>query len=151
MQIAIEDSVAQFGSESGELIGALSWSSVTLLLVSSQRGNCEIPRCTSNGFFETVQEELGVVDEHEQILICNPAFAAILGEDDPKAVIGKKIVDYMSPESQLEILAQTNIRQTGRISNEYELSVATPSGEARIVDVNVAPLLDELGKYLRRC
>jgi PAS domain S-box-containing protein len=145
VQIAIEDSAAPIRLESGELIGVVMiFRDVTARILTERKlrdSEMQVQR-----IFETVQEGLGVVDPNERICLCNPAFARILGEVNPDAIIGKSILDYMTAESSEEVLAQTAVRQTG-VSSSYELCITTPASERKIVMIHAAPLADEEGIY----
>lgn len=145
VQVAVEDSAAPIRLESGELIGVvIIFRDVTARILTERKlRDSEIQ---AQRVFETVQEGLGIVDENEQVRLCNRAFARILGEANPEALIGKRLTDFLGPESSQQVLAQTAARRTG-VSGSYELNILTPTGERRVVAVNAAPLTDEKGAY----
>lgn len=95
--------------------------------------------------FHGVQEGIGIVDEHEVILFCNPAYADIF-DLTPDQLIGKSLLTLFDAEVNTIILQQTRDRQAGKIST-YELPLATVTGAQKYVRVTVSPRFRSDGVY----
>ena len=95
--------------------------------------------------FHGVQEGIGIVDEHEVILFCNPAYADIF-EYTPEQLIGKSLLALFTDEANAVILHQTRERQTGKTST-YELPLVTIKGRTKYIRVTVSPRFAEDGSY----
>ena len=97
--------------------------------------------------FDSVMEGIGVVDEEERIVYCNPAMAAILEEDSPQALVGKCILDIIPERQRARILAETEKRMRGE-SSQYEQEVVTAKGIRKYLYLSVTPRFDDSGKYI---
>jgi PAS domain S-box-containing protein len=95
--------------------------------------------------FNGVQEGIGIVDESEKVIFCNPAYAAIF-EDDCENLIGKKLSSFLDDETFASVLEQTKKRQTRGIS-VYEIPITTAKGNKKHLRVNASPRFDEDGSY----
>lgn len=84
-----------------------------------------------------VREGMGIVDENENILFCNPSFAAIL-ESDAESLLGRSIMDFFDDESREIILKQTGMRMSGH-STTYQLPCKTAKGNVKHIRVTASP------------
>ena len=96
--------------------------------------------------FEGLVEGIGLVDQDEQIIFCNPAYAAIF-DDRPENLIGKHLRDFVDPETYQIILRQTEERRKGK-SSTYEIPVHTKEGKRRHVRIVASPRFGEDGSYI---
>ncbi|MFC1475565.1 PAS domain S-box protein [Candidatus Zixiibacteriota bacterium] len=97
--------------------------------------------------FNSVMEGIGIVDENEIFQYANPAFAAILGEDSPKNLIGKNLLDYVPGDQKAIVLTETEKRRRGEDS-QYELDVISADDEVKTLLASVSHRYDEAGKYI---
>jgi len=95
--------------------------------------------------FNGVQEGIGIVDENETIIFCNPAYADIF-EQKKDYLVGKSLLSFFDAEVRSMILQQTKVRQTGQIST-YELALVTAKGNRKHIRVTVSPRFGEDGSY----
>jgi len=93
-----------------------------------------------------VREGIGIVDEHERVEFCNPAFAAIFGFEQEE-MTGQSILDFLPSSDRDLVLGQTARRKTGK-HDTYDMNIETVSGEIRTIRVSVTPRFDEQGKYI---
>lgn len=146
VQLAVEDSAAPIRLEGGELVGAVVvFRDVTARILTEKKLR-EAERRVQN-LVDTIHEGIGEVDEQEIIRFCNPAFARILGEESPEAVLGRSIIDFVDATSAERIAAESAIRRDG-ISSCYELTIVRRSHERRIVEITGTPLFDDQGIFL---
>ena len=96
--------------------------------------------------FNRIQEGIGIVDENETILFCNPVFADIF-EEDKDYIIGKNLSSFFDAESYLTILQQTENRKTGKTST-YELPIITKNGKQKYLRITVFPRFKEDDSYI---
>lgn len=78
-----------------------------------------------------INEGVGVVDEEENLIFCNPAYAAIL-ERNPGEIVGRKIMDFL-PGSVAE----------GTLT--FDAVIVTPKGVAREIRTTITPRFDSRG------
>lgn len=95
--------------------------------------------------FSGVQEGIGIVDEHEVILFCNPAYAAIF-DHTPQQLIGKSLLTLFDDDTNAIILQQTKERQAGKVST-YELPLVTNRGAKKYIRITVSPRFHKDGSY----
>ncbi len=96
--------------------------------------------------FNCVVDGLGIVDENELIVMCNPAFGKILEVENHCELIGRSILDFIPENFHDFILAQTEIRRQNR-SSQYEVDIITAKNNRRVVLASISPRFDETGKY----
>ena len=95
--------------------------------------------------FNNVHEGIGIVDEQERIIFCNPAFGKIF-EQDLEDLIGRSLFDLFPPQANRIIRRQNRERRKGKASI-YELPLVTREGKHKYLLVTASPRYDEKGKY----
>jgi PAS domain S-box-containing protein len=95
--------------------------------------------------FQNVQEGIGIVDENENIIFCNPAYASIFDEKQEN-VVGKNLRDFLDAAAMDGIIDQIEARKTGKTS-VYDLKIMTIKGNQKYIRVTASPRLDEDGLY----
>jgi PAS domain S-box-containing protein len=95
--------------------------------------------------FNEIQEGIGIVDEREVIVFCNPMFAEIF-EEDIEELIGENLLSFFDAETHSMILQQTEIRKTGK-SSTYEVPLITRQGKKKYIQATVSPRFSEDGTY----
>ena len=95
--------------------------------------------------FNNIQEGIGIVNEKEQIIFCNPAFEKIFEQDSGK-LIGRSLFDLFPSEANEIIRKQNRERRKGEFST-YELPLVTPAGKHKRLLVTASPRHDEKGDY----
>ena len=98
-----------------------------------------------NEVFRGIQEGVGIVDEHEVIVFCNPKYAEIF-EEDIEELIGKDLLSFFDAETRSMLLQQTEIRKTGE-SSTYEVLLITRRGKKKYIQATVSPRLSKEGVY----
>jgi len=96
--------------------------------------------------FNGVMEGISIVDEHEKIVFCNPAFAAIFDAKSQEDLIGKSLLDYLNDENKVQVLTETGKRKSG-VHSRYELDLITASGNKKTILCNISPRYDDRGLY----
>lgn len=94
-------------------------------------------------FLETASEGFIEVDNRETILDVNPEMCTILGRVK-KSIIGRSILDFVSPGDRNEFQRHLEKRREGQRST-YGLSLLKPGGTAVHCLISGAPLYDETG------
>ncbi|UCE60219.1 MAG: PAS domain S-box protein [Phycisphaerales bacterium] len=97
--------------------------------------------------FESIQEGIALVDENEQIQLCNPAFAKIVDEDSVDDVTSKNFLDYV-PKSQREMILRQTQERKRKVSSHYEHDIITARRKIKNVLVAAAPRFDDQGTYV---
>jgi PAS domain S-box-containing protein len=127
------------------------WHAVGILRDISERKRAELALKESDSrnqeLFNSVLEGIGIVDENELILYCNPAFAGVFEVISPDDLTGKNLMDFMSEPQKKLALAQTAERRKGATSR-YELEIITAKGNSKIVLCSVSPRYDENKKCI---
>jgi PAS domain S-box-containing protein len=95
--------------------------------------------------FCNIQEGIGIVDEKEQIIFCNPAFEKIF-EQGSGQLIGRSLFDLFPSEANEIISKQNRERRKGEFST-YELPLVTPGGKHKRLLVTASPRYDKKGGY----
>ncbi len=95
--------------------------------------------------FNNIQEGIGIVDEQETILFCNPAFEKIF-EQDPEHLIGRSLFDIFPSEAGEILKRQNRERKKGKTS-VYELPLVTPKGNRKHLLITASPRYDQKGTY----
>jgi PAS domain S-box-containing protein len=96
--------------------------------------------------FDGIQEGIGIVDEEERIVFCNPAFGTIFGED-PDRLVGRNLEEFCPPEAREIIRKETESRRSGEVST-YEIPILTEAGEEKHIRVTISPRFDPEGRYI---
>ncbi|MBU0984543.1 MAG: PAS domain S-box protein [candidate division Zixibacteria bacterium] len=94
----------------------------------------------------SVIEGIGIVDEHEIVLLCNPAIARMLDVDSPSDMIGRSLLEFIPEDQHAVIRRQTELRRNGRNST-YELDIITARGNRRVFQMSVSPRFRD-GEYI---
>jgi PAS domain S-box-containing protein len=95
---------------------------------------------------ETAQEGIGIVDQKENLIFVNQAFADLLGYRKDK-LLGKNLKE-ISDKTQYSIFQrETEKRKKGEFS-KYEAKLLTKSGKPKYFYVSAAPLLNEDGSFI---
>ena len=92
-----------------------------------------------------IHEGIGIVDDQETITFCNPAYAAIFGEDRER-LLGENLRTFFDPDAWEIILQQTAQRKTGKTST-YELLLTTRQGQQKYIQVTASPRFNDDGAY----
>ncbi len=90
-------------------------------------------------------EGFAVVDAEERFTLVNPAAESIFGVE-PEGLIGRNLFEFLEPDQQALVLAQTRQRQAGEVDT-YELRIRRPNGEFRDLWVTVTPENQAWGSY----
>lgn len=90
-------------------------------------------------------EGIAIADEEERFTFVNPAMEKIFGLS-AKALIGRSLRDFLSPE-QFALLKGQTARRRKNIKDSYELEITGPDGEKRNLLVTAAPRIGEHGEY----
>ncbi len=96
--------------------------------------------------FVTVMEGLGSVDENENIIFCNPAFARIFGFDLPEEIIGRNLMDFI-PERNHQMIRTESEKRARGVSSQYELEIITAAKLSRTILASISPRLKD-GRYV---
>lgn len=96
--------------------------------------------------FNGVQEGIGIVDEDETIIFCNPAFAKTF-DGDSDHLVGKNLLELFNSKGRSLILQQTKERRAGKIST-YEIELTTAKGSQKHIRVTVSPRFGVDGSYI---
>ena len=76
------------------------------------------------------------ITQDGQVRFCNRTFARIFGYESPEALAGRPIKDLVAPESWDLVLAQTRLRETGRVETvNYEFRAVRRDGTPFDVEV----------------
>lgn len=97
--------------------------------------------------FELMQEGVGMVDENESIIFCNPAYATIFEEESAADMIGKNLKQYITPDRLEQIDTETRRRASGEFST-YETEIRTAKGRIKSILVSATPKFDENKNFL---
>jgi PAS domain S-box-containing protein len=95
--------------------------------------------------FNNVTEGIGIVNEEETIIFCNPAFASIM-EVPSSEILGRPLRDLFDDKSWSVIEQQTRERRAGK-AGTYELSLTRPNGDEKHILVRASPRFNEKGAY----
>ncbi len=93
-----------------------------------------------------IGEGIGIVDENERLLYCNPAFASIF-ETTVESLLGRDVRDFFEKELHPVFERETRKRMTGEASS-YELPLSGAEGTRKQVRLTVTPRFDENGRYI---
>jgi len=92
-----------------------------------------------------VHEGIGIVDENERIIFCNPAYADIF-EIPQDELIGQNLLDLFEIHVRNQILDRTKERKKGE-SSIYELPLLTRKGNKKYIRASISPRYKKDGSY----
>jgi len=95
-----------------------------------------------NAAFDTLTEGVLILDEEEQIVLANKAFAEKLGRT-PDSLLGIKAIELGWKVTPRKTLPWTKAIQSGETNMGYHLDLSTSSGSVRKFIVNCAPILGD--------
>jgi len=95
---------------------------------------------------ENLGDGVGIVNEQEVFIFCNPAAESIFGVK-PGGLIGRALTSFLSPEKIDFIHQQTEIRKAGQKSR-YEIQIIRADGTPRILDVTATPWVDQKTEFI---
>jgi PAS domain S-box-containing protein len=95
---------------------------------------------------ENQGEGVGVVDPDERFVLANPAADAIFGVPQG-SLVGRSLLEFLTPEERAAIRQQTQHRRTGQAST-YELEITQASGDRRWVLVTTTPNFGDRGEFV---
>lgn len=90
-------------------------------------------------------EGLGKVDQDERFIFANPAAERIMGVP-AGTLIGRKLNDFVTLDTLVQVRKQTMIRTEGQQST-YEMEIIRPDGEKRVLLVTATPSLNSMGEF----
>ncbi|MEM3566399.1 MAG: PAS domain S-box protein [Candidatus Bathyarchaeia archaeon] len=96
-------------------------------------------------FLKNAMEGITIVDQDENILFANKAFAEMLGYKE-KELRGISLRRFVDEEGYKKIIEETKVRRKGIVSR-YELTLYCKDGKPRFVQVSASPLWNEDGSY----
>jgi PAS domain S-box-containing protein len=96
--------------------------------------------------FDSLLEGIGLVDENEIVLHCNPAFARIFGHDLAENMVGRCILDFLD-SSQKAVMKKESAGRRQFKSSKYQLKLTLPGGINKTVLVSASPRFDRTGKF----
>jgi PAS domain S-box-containing protein len=94
---------------------------------------------------ESMNEGIGITNEHEAIVYANPRFCEMLGYSKEE-LEGQPCVHFFDEESQQRFLVSRVDRQRG-IPGSYELLLRKKTGEPLATFISEQPVIDETGTY----
>ncbi len=96
--------------------------------------------------FNSVMEGIGMIDENEQIIYCNPSLVRIFEVDSEKNLVGESILDFM-PEEKREA-ARSRIRGEQKLNgHRFEMEITVGSGNIKTVLLSVSRKRDGYDNY----
>lgn len=95
-----------------------------------------------NAAFDTLTEGVLILDEEEQIVLANKAFADKLGRT-PDSLLGIRAIELGWKDKSREALPWTRAIQSGEASMGYHLDLPVSSGSVRKFIVNCAPIVGD--------
>jgi PAS domain S-box-containing protein len=96
-------------------------------------------------FLKNAMEGITIVDQFENIIFANKAFAEMLGYEE-KELQGMNLRNFVDEEGSRKISEETATRKKGVVSR-YELTLYRKDGKPRYVQVSASPLWNEDGSY----
>jgi len=96
-------------------------------------------------FLRNAMEGITIVDQFENILFANKAFAEMLGYKE-RELQGINLRKFVDEEGSKKIDEEAAIRKKGIVSR-YELTLYRKDGKPRFVQVSASPLWNEDGSY----
>lgn len=92
-----------------------------------------------NAAFDTLAEGVLILDEKEQIVLANKAFAEKLGRT-PSSLLGIKASELNWKDKSKEIFPWISALQSGKTNLDYKLDLPVSSGAVKNFVVNCAPI-----------
>ncbi len=96
--------------------------------------------------FNGIHEGIGIVDDEDTIVFCNPTYASIFDEPQ-EGLVGRNIKEYLDDDAVETIRRQTEDRKAGKCSR-YELPITTREGVRKFIQVSASPRFDGDGSYV---
>ncbi len=90
-----------------------------------------------------IHEGIGVVDEEDTLIFCNPAYAAILARE-PGEIVGRKMMELLRGEDGLcptENAPEANSER----SVTFDAVIVTPKGAVKEIRTTITPRFDSRG------
>ena len=129
---------------SAEPVGRIVISAITA------RKQAEAALRESEALYQLVIDNLGegagFVDAQERFAFVNPAGEQLFGVP-PGGLVGRSLLDFLTPEQAALVDAQSQRRRRGDKS-VYELEIVRPDGERRTLLLTATARCDEAGRYL---
>jgi PAS domain S-box-containing protein len=94
--------------------------------------------------FENVQEGIALVDECQNILFCNPAYASIVDVELSSNLIGQNVFEFFDAEARSCLIQEMKEWQKGKIFT-CELPLVTMKENQKYVRLTIAPRFDAEG------
>ncbi len=98
-------------------------------------------------FFNAVMDGLGIIDEHNKLVLCNPAFAKILDMDSPSQIIGKNVFTFLDKDQKAVFEDKIKSCREGK-SSRFELRITTGQRNIKFVYVSITPRFNKKRKYI---
>lgn len=111
-------------------------------MISSTLSNCETKYST---LVETMNEGLGIIDDHGCLVYANAALCKILSYTKSE-LVGKQVGDIMHDHSFDEVSATISKRMIGK-SGRYKAFLIHKSGNLIPTQVSASPLFGETSEY----
>jgi len=90
-----------------------------------------------------IHEGVGVIDEEENLIFCNPAYATIL-ERNPGEIVGRNIMEFL--RGDLSTGMHDSVEQGGTEGAlTFHAVIVTPGGVAREIRMMITPRFDSRG------
>jgi len=97
--------------------------------------------------FESVIEGIGQINDREEIIYCNPAFAGVFGIDNPPDMVGRNMREFVAGSSREAMDAQyERLRQNQSV--RVDMDILTVRNEARQAHLALSPRFSQSGRYL---
>jgi PAS domain S-box-containing protein len=97
--------------------------------------------------FNSVNEGIVIIDTNDKIEYNNPAFAAILEEEDISKTIDKSITEYI-PADQIEKYRAERAKRKRGISSHYEIEMMTAKHNKKIFLNSASPRFDKHNNFI---
>ena len=91
-----------------------------------------------------INEGIGIVDEEENLIFCNPAYASILGRD-PGEIVGHNLLDFLRGEDRAFTTGDAG-QPADAGAQTFDVMIVTPLGIAKEIRTTLTPRIDLLGK-----
>ena len=96
--------------------------------------------------FTRMGEGVGLVDVEERFQSANPAAETLFGVP-PNGLVGRSLMEFLSPEGSRRILAESAKRRAG-LESSYEMEIVRPDGVRRQILVTAVPHVTGEGRVM---